>query len=108
MAPALSGPDRVVAVARLERPETEVVAAAAAAGRQGPFVLDGTGNPAAAAAAAAWAAAPVSGGAAAGGSFGIYLYNSVLIGEAISIAAGNGGFGAPGATVGSAGPRHRQ
>jgi hypothetical protein len=72
-------------------------------GQHATFVIDGTGNPGGGGGGGGAGGEAGAGGTAGGGSFGIYLYNSVLVGESVAVAAGNGGVGGAGGDGGFGG-----
>lgn len=72
-------------------------------GQGGVFVDDGFGNSGGGGGGGGGPGRPGDGGAFGGGSFGVYLYNSTLVAESSSIAAGNGGAGGAGGNGGPGG-----
>ena len=75
----------------------------AGGGQTGYLVLDGTGNAGGGGGGGGEGGRGGAGGRAGGGSFGVWLYDSVLVAEKSIINAGNGGSGGRGGNGGSGG-----
>jgi hypothetical protein len=72
-------------------------------GQTGYFVINGTGSGGGGGGGGGEGGRGGGGGRAGGGSFGVYLYNSSIVVEGSSIAAGNGGAGGRGGNGGKGG-----